>query len=412
MLVPSHPEVLHHDWVPPALVGRSAELEELRAWLGDPVPTHGHPWAAAIRGPTGAGTSVLARLAARRLLEAYRRDRPQATPPLLVSVRVRWCGGTQGVATQLLQRLDEGFRGAGFPVVEIVAGFLRRLAREGRPAVVVLDDAGPDTPDLSPILRGLLHPLRFLPEGVDAAPPVWVLVAGTLDRPGSAAAWARVGFPAAHSVSLPAMSAATLRAVLEDRATRALGRPPPPGWVDGWVERAISKGLGASRGMDLLREALLGRSASRVGSLYAPRGAPSVVTVEPRILRAFAEAEGEDLLALSELRRREAELALAEGARPLPATTLWRRLVHLEAAGLLRRDVRTGGPGGTRSRVELLRPVSDWPVPTAWGRTRPDAVSGGAPARAGPAPAGGSSPRGPSGLGGAGARPTPRAPWS
>ncbi|HTT25493.1 MAG TPA: AAA family ATPase, partial [Thermoplasmata archaeon] len=154
-----HPEVLAHDWLPPTLVGRAEELDRLRALLGDPVPDRALPWAAIVRGPAGSGTSSTARLAARRLLESYRRDRPGATAPLLVAVRVRWCAGSHGVATALLQSLDDGFSGQGFPVVEIVAGFLRRLTRLGRPAIVVLDDVGPDTPDLAPILRGLLAPL-------------------------------------------------------------------------------------------------------------------------------------------------------------------------------------------------------------------------------------------------------------
>src|SRR5579862_4754616 len=147
MLAVEHPEVLHPDWLPPTLIGRAAELDRLRTILGDPLPARPMPWIAGVHGPPGAGTSATARLAARRLVDAYRRERPRATPPVLVAVRVRWCAGTHGVATALLQSLDDGFSGRGFPVVEIVAGFLRRLARLGRPAVVVLDDVGPDTPD-------------------------------------------------------------------------------------------------------------------------------------------------------------------------------------------------------------------------------------------------------------------------
>src|SRR5215469_86807 len=195
MLPVEHPEVLAHDWTPPTLVGRAAELDRLRLLLGEPLPERSPPWVVGVRGPPGSGTSATARLAARRLLEAYRRERPGAASPLLVAVRVRWCAGTHGVATALLQSLDDGFSGQGFPVIEIVAGFLRRLGRLGRPAIVVLDDIGPDTPDLAPILRGLLAPLRFLPEGVDAAPPIWTIVAGDLDRSGPGTARRTPGLP-------------------------------------------------------------------------------------------------------------------------------------------------------------------------------------------------------------------------
>lgn len=400
MFAAPHPEVLAAEWLPPSLVDRAAELEAVRGWLGDPIPSHGGPWAVAVRGPPGSGTSATARWAARRLVDGYRRERPSATPPVSIPLRVRWCRGTHGVASELLRRLDEGFSGRGFPVVEIVAGFLRRLARNGQPAVVVLDDLGPDTPDLAPILRGLLHPLRFLPEGVDAAPPIWVLVAGGLDRPGLAPAWERVGFPLAQSVAIPPMSRTTLRRILEDRATRALGRAPPAEWVDRWTRMAADRGLGSARAMDQLRIDLLGREAARPGTMFAARGSPSVLAVEPRVLRAIASLPRGTPVEVSDLRRGEAALARAEGSRPLPATTLWRRLVHLEAAGLVRREVRPGGPGGTRSRFELLRPVSDWPVPPGWDRTRP--------ADGAPSLSGGRAPRGPAPL--LGRSPAPAAP--
>jgi hypothetical protein len=365
----AHPEVLAHDWLPPTLVGRADELAELRELLGDPLPDRPMPWAATVRGPSGSGTSATARLAARRLVEAYRRERPNATAPLLVAVRVRWCAGSHGVATALLQSLDDGFSGRGFPVVEIVAGFLRRLGRLGCPAIVVLDDVGPDTPDLSPILRGLLHPLRFLPEGVDAAPPIWTIVAGDMDRSGPWAGRRPLGIPGDAQLTLPAMDPVTVRGIIEDRVGRALGRSPPEGLVDRLVLRSVEGSLGATRALDLVRRELLGPTAGRLTPTLGPKGAPSMISVEPRIVEALALAGDGRLVPLSEVREWEAKLARAEGVRPLPATTLWRRLIHLEAAGLVRREVRPGGPGGTRSRLELLRPVTEWPVPHPADRT-------------------------------------------
>lgn len=371
MFAPAHPEVLAHDWLPPSLIGRARELEQLRGWLGDPVPERPLPWAVLVRGPPGSGTSATSRLAARRLLEAYRRERPEATPPVVLPIRVRWCAGTHGVATALLQRLDEGFRGQGFPVVEIVAGLLRRLARRGQPAVVILDDVGPDTPDLTPILRGLLNPLRFLPEGVDAVPAIWTIVAGSVDRDATLRAWRAVGFPADAVTTLPPVDRELLRAILFDRTARALGREPPEAWIDRWSTRADATALGASRALDLVRRELLGPASVRLGTVFAPRGAPPVLSVEARVVEALARSgDGHgQMISVAELRDREQQLARAEGVRPLPATTLWRRLVHLEAAGLVRREVRPGGPGGTRSRLELLRPVSEWPVARSWSHT-------------------------------------------
>src|SRR5690348_12753095 len=113
MLRAVHPEVLTAEWLPPVAIGRRVELEQMHAHLG-PGPAMGLR-GALVLGGSGTGTSTVARLAARRCADTLRRD-AGGPPPLLVTVRVRWCRGTQGVAGALLQRLDEGFEPRGFPV--------------------------------------------------------------------------------------------------------------------------------------------------------------------------------------------------------------------------------------------------------------------------------------------------------
>ena len=95
------------------------------------------------------------------------------------------------------------------------------------------------------------------------------------------------------------------------------------------------------------------------------------------------------------MKRIEGALAREAGQRPLPATTLWRRIVALERAGYVRREVRPGGAGGTLSVVRLLTPIDEWvTAPGPWGTprafARPDAPSPAWPAgpEARPAPAG------------------------
>lgn len=390
MFRPGHPEVLAHDWTPPTPIARLPELQKLSGWLGDPFPPTPRPWGAAVLGAPGAGSSTVARLAARRLAEAMRRERLPA--PLVAQVRVRWCRGAHGVATDLLQRLDEGFRGQGFPTAEVLAGFLRRLRRDVRPAIVLLDDLGPDVADLEPILRGLIHPERFLPEGDESMPPLWVLLAGA---PASPATWERIrrgGFPVERVVHLAPYGRADLVAIVRDRAERALGRPCPHGWAERVADRALREGRGAARAVDLLRREILGPVADAPRSPFAPRGRPDDLRIEPRILRALERVALGRATSLGELREWEARLAREEGARPLPATTFWRRVVRLEAAGVVRREVRTGGAGGTRSMLELIRapdgrgalsppagtrpsdatgrPGGGWAPPNPWGASR------------------------------------------
>lgn len=377
MLSVPHPEVLAPDFVPPVALGRNAELARLSELLGAGGPAERTARFAEVVGPAGAGTSAVARLAARRLLEGIRRL-GAPTPPLLAAVRVRRCRGTVGVAAALVQTFDEGFDGHGFPAAEVLAGFFRRLRRDGRPAVVVLDDLGPSSPDLELILRGFSQPDRFLPEGESGLPPIWLLLAGVDEAKGAWLAARRAGLPERARVTLRPYSHLTLEAIVEDRLVRALGRPAPPGMAAEIAERAHGESPSASRALDILRRALFEPGG-------VPRFAPPAVgrdrlSVEPRVLEALHRALAAGPVTLGELKRWEARLADLDGVRPLPATTLWRRLVRLEAEGFLRRAVRMGGEGGTRCVLELARPFTEWSVRPAPSGSRPVAAHVGAPA--------------------------------
>ncbi len=368
MLRAEHPEVLARDWTPPVLIGRSWPLDELRRALRVPPAIEGRTEVAIVRGPSGSGTSAVARRAALDVVERWRHA-GGAGRPLVAVVRVAWAETTRGVAAELLQRFDPDFAPHGFPVAELMAGFLRRLARAGRPAIVVLDDIGPAAPDLSPIVRALLVPERFLPEGGSGRPPIWLLAAGS-DEPG--AAWehlAEAGATGAE-VRLAPYSAAELSAIVRDRARRALGRDAPDLGGDRFAPPPSVAAGGARRAIELLRREFGPPSGPWIAPFSG--GDPLAVSlpVEPRLLDALERAAVSGSAMMSSLKEWEARLAREEGARPLPATTLWRRIVRLEAAGIVRREVRTGGNGGTQSRLELLRPV-----PRASGPTGPTGTS-------------------------------------
>src|SRR5271170_3250837 len=159
-----HPEVLARDWLPPVAMGREPEVAELARRLDAPVPRAPPPWVVGVSGARGSGTSTVARRAARSVADLLR-SRSGAGSPRVLAVRTLGLRGTHGVASALLRHLDEGFDGKGFSVIEILAGFLRRVRREGRATVLVLDDIGLGGADLGPILRALGDPDRFLPEG-------------------------------------------------------------------------------------------------------------------------------------------------------------------------------------------------------------------------------------------------------
>lgn len=358
MFAVANSEVLANDWLPPIAIGREREVQEVVRRLDPPSPVAPPPWIVAIAGPSGSGSSTVARRAAREVADRIR-EATSELAPRVVAVRTALSRGTHGVATTLLQRFDEGFDGRGFPVAEIVAGFLRRLRRDRRPAVLVLDDVEIGGPDLSPILRAFGAPDRFLPEGESGLPPVWTILAGSSE--GLATATADVGprIPLRPFVALTPYPEPVLRSLVRDRAERAIGRSPPSSLVARIVDRSITEGGGSRRAFDLLRRELLGAARSRVPSFSYLEHEPSVA-IEPHVVRAIGGASRGLSARLGDVRRLEAELAQREGLAPLPTTTLWRRIIRLERAGYVRREIRTGGSGGTLSVVRLLTPIDEW----------------------------------------------------
>lgn len=363
-----HPEVLARDWLPPVATGREVEVAEVVRRLDPPSPHAPPPWVVAVSGARGAGASTVARRAARSVADLLRAA-PGMGAPHLLSARTAGLRGTHGVASTLLRHLDAGFDGRGFSVIEILAGFLRRLRRAGRPTVLVLDDIGIGSPDLGPILRALGNPDRFLPEGENGIPPIWTVLAGTHEGLRAAGASLEGRYSFGPAVCLAPYSDRVLGAIVRDRAERSLGRAVAPALVERVVKRAVEEGASAVVALDLLRRELVGGGTAARAPLSLGSRSPPVV-VERRVVRAIESAVRGREARIGEVRRWEAELAEAEGSRPLPPTTLWRRIVRLEQAGYLRRDIRPGGMGGTRSVVRVLTPVDEWVTSSFRGDTR------------------------------------------
>ncbi|MHB8352354.1 MAG: Cdc6/Cdc18 family protein [Thermoplasmata archaeon] len=342
-----HPEVLDADWLPHDLIGRVPELERLRSWLDDPAP-RGDPIPILVDGRPGCGSSTLARRAAQDRADTDRTV--DGERGRVLSVRVRACVGASGVAAELLRSFDEGFCEKGFSVAEIMAGVLRRANRERRALTVLLDDVGPGCPDLARILGALSRPERFLPEGSEREFPLRTIVVATslAHRAPLGSRW----IATERCLHLDPLEVPSLLQIVSERAERALGHPLTEPGVNGIVARVRTEGHGVARAMELLREHLLGHEEERRPRRTrdpAPR-----LPLEPRIVEALAQVCTSGPAQLSEVRWTEGQLAARRGERPLPATTFWRRILRLEQEGLIARDVRAGGPGGSRSTIRLL----------------------------------------------------------
>jgi hypothetical protein len=365
-----HPEVLAPDWLPPVPLGRRGSLASLVRWLNEPLSPTALAGAAIVLGPRGSGTSTLARLGARSWAEGQ----PLGVGPVgvvQVTIRPAAVHGSQGAAGELLRALDPEYELRGFPVSELLAGFLRRLRTSQRPAVVVIDDLGPDAPDLSRLVAGLVNPGGFLPEGGDGVPPIAVVLAGAPDglRAISKTQLPRLLSP--HTVQLLPYTETELTAIVRDRAERSLARSVPAEWVERVVRRAVRDHGSATRAVDLLRRELVGRDVSELGPVYPSSGEGTQISIEPPLLSALGQLEEGVPVRIGELRERATDLARNHGEPALPATTFWRRIVRLERAGLVRRTVRTGGSGGSLSTVVLVRPLGEWSSLRDLSRTLP-----------------------------------------
>jgi hypothetical protein len=370
MLRATYPEVLTTDWLPPTALARHAEVQKLLALLDPDHPPKGPGRVAAVTGPRGSGTSIIARRTAREAVDRLRtvRDGPQ---PLTATVRVRWCRGTLGVATALVQQLDEGFHGRGFPVAEILAGYLRRLRRTNRPTIVVLEDIDVGGPSVVPILRAFHSPDRFLPEGESGVPPIWIILAGGTEQfVGLGRELPDLELPS-RSIRLREYSRAEIYQIVEERARRALGGDPPPDLARQVTNRVLRDGGGARRAMELLRRELSIPTTLPPASMGPLTDSWSRGNIEPRVLWALDRACQGTSASVGIVREWEARFARETGHRPLAATTFWRRMIRLEQAGVVRREVRPGGDGGTRTLIQLLVPVEEWVKSRAPLETRP-----------------------------------------
>jgi hypothetical protein len=371
-----HPEVLAPDWLPPVPLGRRGPLACLVRWLGEPLTARSEAGAAIVLGPRGSGTSTLVRLAARAWAEAQ--PAPWgSTGTLQVLIRPAEVHGPQGAAGELLRALDPDYELRGFPVSELLAGFLRRLRNSHRPAVVVLDDLGPAAPDLSRLVAGLIDPDGFLPEGGDGLPPIAVLLAGSPDGLRAIAKSKLSRLLGIHTVRLLPYVEAELTAIVRDRAERSLARSVPAEWVARVVRRAVRDNGSAARAIELLRREVVGRDVSELGPVYPRAGTEPEISLERPLLSALGQLEEGVPVRIGELRDWTTDLARTRGEPPLPTTTFWRRIIRLERAGVVRRTVRTGGSGGSLSTVVLVRPLGEWPSVTDRSRTLP--VGGSSP---------------------------------
>ena len=341
--------VLEGPWTPPVLVGRDEVLAQLESSVM-PALVGGERVAVSIQGPRGSGTSTVAAHLAGTAKDPLTRPGARGAP-LVLRVDASAHRSPSALVTALFREIDPSYDGRGASAEFGLLLFLRRLRTLQRPAVLLFDQIGAKA-DLSRVLRPLARPDRLMPEGPAGLPTVLVVTAGQRDA-----------FPEdvdALRVRLDPLNRIDLCRAIDARANLAFQRPPTQDAVEAIARLSVAQGWGLSMAGDLLAEA--GRRAEA-------RGATCVeaedVALPDRLPRHGADAEGFSSAILEVLREAGGPTSVAEvrqgvmarcterGIRAPTQARLWRHLVALERKGVVRREVRLGGTGGSSSRISL-----------------------------------------------------------
>lgn len=331
-------------------------------------PVDGRPNALAVLGPRGAGTSYLAA----HILGALDRAGVAETSfpaPRTLRVDLRGIRGGHPVLEALFRGLEPTFNAQGAATEHLTLLWLRRMRSEARPFRIWLDNLQGPCNGLARFLRPLLDPAQILPEGVGGLPPFTVVLSGE----GPAGPWQDLpGQPPVLSV--PSWTPPELEALARELLSGPGRGDPDPKGVDRLAGLLLTGGRGVSPLPEILSRAhhqarSAGRSELRADDLEPPYQAPwrlrQARSFDALLLDFLRETAGAAPLPLSDLTRglrgRCANLGI-----PVPSVArLWRRLRRLEALGLLHRETRVGGPGGTRSLLTihpLESPSSSSPV--------------------------------------------------
>jgi hypothetical protein len=344
-------QVLEQSWRAPRLVGREELLEGQQRALGNALASDGRA-AVSVVGPRGSGTSSVAECAVASFFERFLGRRS----PLVLRVDTSQCRTPGLLVKALFRQIDPAIQLGGASTEFLSMLLLRRLRSLARSALVWLDQVHA-TGEFGRVARALARPQEVLPEGTDGLPPLLLVASGSREVIPEVVDTVRV--------AIPPLQGADLLEALRARAALAFQTPPLPEVLRAWADLTVASGWGLAMVGDLLAEAgarAEARSSFRVelqdvvlpSSL--PRHGRDAEGFGQTILEVLRAAAGS--LTAGELRRRVAEGCASSGMRAPTPARLWRHVVGLERKGLVQREVRLGGAGGSRTMIALRPPTA------------------------------------------------------
>lgn len=343
------PRALARGWTPPTLPSRGEVLSDLETRAFS-VLTPGARAAVSISGPCGSGTSSIGEWLVATAKDRLTRPGVKGVP-LVLRIDTSAHRSQGALVTALFREIDPAFEGRGSSTEFLGLLFLRRLRTLARPTVLLFDQIGAKA-DLQRVLGPLVQPDRTLPEGTVGLPAMLIVTAGASD-----------GVPEgveALRTALPPLLGHDLRQAIMTRANLAFNAPPSLEAVEAIASLSISRGWGLSMVGELLAEAGRRAEARRGRWLEVedvalpatlPRAGRDASSFEAVLLEVLRTAKG--TVAVGNLRYQLDAACSDKGIRTPTQTRLWRHLVGLERMGILRRELRRGGRGGTSCLVSL-----------------------------------------------------------
>ena len=351
---------LSYDWVPPSVVGREDEQEQLAAMFSN-IGTSGMSCRAVITGNVGSGKTVLSSTFADDL------TRHLTTVRAIQSVHVN-CRNhptTSQVLQRIAKSLDERHPDRGFSASEIIQGIRRNLRTRNQHMLLILDE-------VDHLLRkdgaDLLYQLLRIDEGRDEAGTLSLILISqehVLDQL-EGAIISRFG--RSNHLALKPYNETQLTAIAAQRASLSTRTGTVSEEILTLIGQASADTGDARVAIELLEAAVMRAEKggfrevepNHVQRNSASRGR----TVEPSIVDELNEHEQMILLAICRRLRRDPEVTSGDAeklyqvvceeyeVKPRGHTTFWKYLKTLEERGLM--ESRTGTARAGRGRTQHI----------------------------------------------------------
>ncbi len=351
---------LSYDWIPPNVVGRQDEQEQLAAMFAN-IGTPGVSCRAVITGNVGSGKTVLSRAFGddlSRHLSGVRNIQP-------VHVNCRNHPTTSQVLQRIAKSLDDRHPDRGFSASEVIQGIRRNLRTRNQHMLLILDEV-----DI--LLRresgDLLYQLLRIDEGRDESGTLSLILISqeqVLDQL-EGAIISRFG--RSNHLPLKPYSESQLKDIAEQRAALATRTGSVSEDILTLIGQASADTGDARVAIELLEAAVMRAEKGgfrEVEPNHVQRDAASRNrAVEPSVVDELNQHEQLILLAICRRLRRDPEVTSGDAeklyhvvceeyeTKPRGHTTFWKYLKTLETRGLM--ESRTGTANAGRGRTQHI----------------------------------------------------------